>query len=451
MSNPNGASTTIAASIGSCVVEHRLESGTSGDLSLARQPALERQVLLRRLRRELLSSERIADRFHREARFGARLIHPNVVQVFDCFDYGGDRYLMLEYVDGADLRSVLERAGPMPARVAIRAALELCRALREVHSRRLVHADLRPEHVQISRWGDVKLGGLGCARELGENGPLPEASPYTPPEFEQGETLSWGADTYAFGAILREMLTGEPLSSERPIPNRRLARLVQRCTDPDPRRRPAVRKIAAQLERLFGAASAPDSRSEIAAWLWESRIFRPTEEIERDERIRSAPDPVSLRRRLQRHVPALAGASAGAALALGLWWGWFQTPPPPTPTLAAVATRPPVPPTRTVSDVEGPIAKRPIRHAPVGPTPGTPASTDPAMLRVIAYPWAEVEVEGAGIFLTPRVEPIPLSPGVHRVIFRHPSYGEALENVSVASGEQAVIRHVFLGARRGRP
>ncbi len=145
--------------IGSIVIEERLETGGGGEVYLGRQPGLDRDVFVRKLRRELLGSRALvdrvlgsptlADRLQREARFGAAVSHPNVVQIYDFFGYHGDHFLVLERVDGCDLRTALARAGRVPTRVAMQIALDLARALTEIHARRIIHADLSPSRVLL--------------------------------------------------------------------------------------------------------------------------------------------------------------------------------------------------------------------------------------------------------------------------------------------------------------
>ena len=115
--------------IGSIVVEEKLSSGATGEHYLGRQPALERTVALHKLPRNLSASPGVIERFQREARLGAQVLHPNLVQVFDLFSHRGDHYLVREHVEGAELSAVLERSGRLPARIVVRIVLELARAL----------------------------------------------------------------------------------------------------------------------------------------------------------------------------------------------------------------------------------------------------------------------------------------------------------------------------------
>src|SRR5262245_31247271 len=169
-------------SIGSLLIEERLASTGSGELLLARQPGLGRRVLVRSLRHECLDNPRLVERFRREGRMAARLIHPNVQQVFDLFAWRGDHYLVLEHVAGESLRALLD-ASRSPADVGLQIGLELARGVEALHRAGVVHTDLRAETVRVGQLGEVKICGLAWARSEGESVlGSPQASASTAPE-----------------------------------------------------------------------------------------------------------------------------------------------------------------------------------------------------------------------------------------------------------------------------
>jgi serine/threonine-protein kinase len=430
--------------IGSILVERPIADDSRGELYLGRQPALDRTVVLKRLPGEPREGGSGLEAFLREARLGGRLIHPNVVQVLDCFAHGGDRYLVLEHVDGLDLGRVLDSGIALPPRVAGRIAREVCRALQAAHVRRVVHCDLRPEHVLVSRWGEVKLTGFGCARELGESGPAPEPSACTAPELARGEPPGWPTDVYALGVILFEMLTGAAKDDPWARPaDRRLSRLAARCTNPEPELRPSLREVAARLDRRIGDPPSPDTQAEIAAWLWEARIFRPQTETEEAPvgqgglvgrpAARSGWSLAKLRIRELAPVALGGAAAAAAALLLVGWlqslagwvWGPDSTPPGPEETRLEIPS----------VSAEGPVAAA--------------GTQERGLVAFVAYPWAEVEVDGRS-FLTPRVAPVAVAPGEHEVVFRHPTFGVARHRVRVNAGQTALVRHKFAGSERSQ-
>jgi serine/threonine protein kinase len=412
--------------IGSIVVTEKISSGAAGDLYLARQPGLERSVALRKLRRDLLVSPGIMERFRREARLGAQTLHPNVVQVFDLFAHRGDHYLVTEHVDGADLRAVLERAGRVPPRIATRIALEMVRGLEALHRRGILHCDLRPENVLLSRWGEIKLTGLATARQLGEAEPPspPEPTPYSAPELRHDKGIDPQVDVYSLGAVLHELLTGRAPAEGRRLlvgARPRLARLIHRCLSQEPSRRPELAAIRRTLERSL-ARTAADSRIAIATWFWDVRLLRTkTPELPEPE---PPPQPARARSLRMPRLTLPAAAAAGLViLALLIRLGGSSDE---QAELTEIESLPPVSAVRP-STPEPPLAVR----------------GEPAEVAFVAHPWAEIQVDELPPFLTPRAEPLELAPGQHELVFRHPRYGEVRKSLEVKPGEQRVVRHMF--------
>jgi serine/threonine protein kinase len=277
-------------------VQRELGHGGMGTLYLAVQPVLERPAVLKVLRRDLADDPHQQERFQREAQTAARIHHPNVVAVYDCFPWRGELYLAEEYVDGADLASLLARSGPLPPRLAALLALEVARGLEEIHTQGIVHRDLKPANVLVSRSGEVKIADFGIA--LPEHAPALTrigcavgTAPYMSPEQLLGERVDERSDSFAFGLLLYELLTGgrpfarEECDSEaalvrsiqrgRYLAPRRLApqmprwlgRAIGRCLRPRPQRRPALRELRREFERRLQRSEAGVCRGELSAWL----------------------------------------------------------------------------------------------------------------------------------------------------------------------------------------
>ncbi len=407
--------------IGSILIEEKLETSGSGEVWLGHQPALDRRVLVRKLRRDLIGSPRGAvDAFEREARLGAAVCHPNVVAVLDCFAVRGDHYLVSEYVDGVDLGRSLATAASVPRVVALRIALEVARGIAELHARQIVHADVRPRHVMLSRWGEVKLKGLACARRIGEDAPGPVPTAYTAPEVVRGEPILPAADVFALGAILRELLLGRAAPMTRPRRHLRFgaAGLAERCMAEDPERRPSAREVVVGLEAALGAGAAADGRFSIAIWLWEARIVQPRIDVAAArEAIASERAEEERPRRRRWHVLTGAGLAAAAAgvLAVLLY-------PEPGPEPAVV-----------------PAGK-------ATPAVSAPAPATPARISFVAHPWAEIQVGDLPPFTTPRAAALELAPGSYTIVFRHPSLGEEKRTLTFAPGERSTVRQVFTAA-----
>ena len=149
--------------IASYEVEEELAQGGMGVVYLARQPSLERRVVLKTLRRDLAEDEAHEQRFTREAQAAARVHHPNVVVVYDCFSWRGERFIAQEHVDGKDVASVLAQLGRFDARIVGLVALEAARGLEEIHAHGIVHRDLKPANLLLGRAGETKIADFGIA------------------------------------------------------------------------------------------------------------------------------------------------------------------------------------------------------------------------------------------------------------------------------------------------
>jgi len=167
----------------------------------------------------LASDADLVDRFKAEARAAARLNHPNVVAVHD---WGSDDdrtyYMVMEYVSGSDLRDLLVGRGPFEPRNAVEVTISICDAIQAAHATGLVHRDVKPENVLITRDGIVKVADFGIAGVIDAERTMPGGSilgtlRYLAPEQASGGQATRSSDVWATGAVLFELLTGAPLQT----------------------------------------------------------------------------------------------------------------------------------------------------------------------------------------------------------------------------------------------
>jgi serine/threonine-protein kinase len=237
-----------------------LGAGGMGEVYKARDTRLDRTVAIKVLPAPAANDPERLRRFEHEARAIASLNHPHICQLYDI----GPGYLVLEYIDGAPLR------GPVAATEAVRQAIQIARALEAAHDRGILHRDLKPTNVLITRDGTVKLLDFGLAKLLRSSSHDPDdltrvaantvagvvlGSPgYMSPEQAAGYPLDVRSDVFSFGIVLHELLSGVRASGERDAfrsgqPPAALARIVQRCLAADPRERfQTMAEVRAVLE-----------------------------------------------------------------------------------------------------------------------------------------------------------------------------------------------------------
>jgi predicted Ser/Thr protein kinase len=249
--------------------------GGMGMVYKARQLALDRVVALKILPPESGRDSAFAERFTREARSLARLNHPGIVAVYD-FGQGGEMfYLVMEFVDGVNLRHLLRQRELTPDR-ALQIVPQICEALQYAHEEGIIHRDVKPENILMDRRGRVKIADFGLAKLVGA---APNASLLTrssqvmgtlyymaPEQLESPLTVDHRADIYSLGVVFYEMLTGglplgrfAPPSHKVPV-DARLDNVVLRALEKEPERRyQQVREVKTEVEMITAGGGAGDT------------------------------------------------------------------------------------------------------------------------------------------------------------------------------------------------
>jgi serine/threonine-protein kinase len=218
----------------------------------ARDLNLQRDVAIKILRQDLTGDPSFQARFLHEARAAANLVHPNIVTVYDFGHEGDDYFLVMEHVQGTDLKTLMRRRGLMPVSESVGLMIQICAGVGYAHRAGLIHCDLKPQNILVTNDGRAKITDFGIARALvtirpDETSEVVWGSPqYFAPEQAVGGAPSPATDVYALGVMLYEMLTGRlPFESDDPA---RLAQMHQSAVPTPPRAlNPAVPSALDQI------------------------------------------------------------------------------------------------------------------------------------------------------------------------------------------------------------
>jgi serine/threonine-protein kinase len=197
----------------------RLGSGGMSNVYRATDRILERTVAVKILAEHLSDDERFVERFRREALAVAKLIHPNIVQVYDTGIDDGRHYIVMEFVDGRSGAQILQRQGPLDPDKAAEAGMQACAGLDYAHRRGIIHRDVKPGNLMLVGGPvgggpmTVKLTDFGIARALEQTritqvGSVVGTAAYLSPEQVRGEEATPATDVYALGVVLYQFLTG---------------------------------------------------------------------------------------------------------------------------------------------------------------------------------------------------------------------------------------------------
>ena len=414
--------------IGNCRIVEEVASGGMAVVYRAIQEPLGRTVAIKALKSSAASEEHVVTRFEREAKSLATLQHENIIHVYDFHRERGALFIVMEYVQGIDLYDLLEKCGRLPYDVAAIIAMQVARALDYVHYRSIVHRDIKPANVMLSRSGGVKVMDFGIARDT-SFGDLTEAGTgigtpaYMSPEQVLGDKLDARSDIFSLGVVLYQMVTGKKpfVEDERrsamhkirlekhasarklnPDIPRELERIIDKCLEKQPRDRwRSAQHMVMALERFLARHVEMNHHARLVLFLRAQNVIT---QLEAEEYLNPSAlggaGAAGAQTNMQARHTVRAGMVAHAvtfgvlALMLGL-----------------------------------------IHVAPLGATPKTTVVVNQTVgrgfIRVHAYPWAKITIDGKPVGETPMDKPIELPDGAHNVKFEHPYYVPVERTITV--------------------
>lgn len=219
MAEPADVPDLTGRTIGDFQVLRKLGQGGMGQVYLARQLSLKREVALKILRRDLADDATALKRFQAEAEAVARVTHANIVQVYAIGEHEGLRYMALEYVAGRNLKDYLARKGPPDLPIALAILKQVAAALQRASEIGLVHRDIKPENILVTKKAEVKVADFGLSRyfaatdqplNLTQSGMTLGTPLYMSPEQVQGQAIDQRSDLYSFGVTAYHLLAGHP-------------------------------------------------------------------------------------------------------------------------------------------------------------------------------------------------------------------------------------------------
>src|SRR5437660_6755678 len=260
-----------------------LGEGGMGAVYKAMDRELSRPVALKVIRPDLAGNQAILDRFKQELLLAREVTHKNVIRIYDLGEAEGMKFITMEYVEGEDLRTLINEKTKLAPEEAVEIMQQVCRALEAAHSVAIIHRDLKPQNIMRDKSGRILVMDFGLARTLEgdgmtQTGALVGTMDYMSPEQALGKELDQRSDLFALGLIFYELLTGKmpykadsvvasllkrtqeraaPVSSHDATIPRALSDIVGKCMDPDAKLRyESSRQIMADLEAWQGGRAA---------------------------------------------------------------------------------------------------------------------------------------------------------------------------------------------------
>lgn len=257
----------------------KIGAGGMADVYKAKCHRLNRLVAIKILKQEFSEDKKFVDKFRAEAQSAAGLSHPNIVNVYDVGEDDGLYYIVMELVEGITLKSFIERKGKLEIKEATGIAIQIAQGMEAAHTNHIIHRDIKPQNIIISREGKVKVTDFGIAKAASSNTITSNAMGsvhYISPEQARGGYSDEKSDIYSLGVTLYEMLTGQvpfvgdntvsvalshiqedatPVRTLNPSVTPSLDKIVQKCMQKKPERR--YLQVSALIEDLKKSISNP--------------------------------------------------------------------------------------------------------------------------------------------------------------------------------------------------
>jgi serine/threonine protein kinase len=365
----------------------RIGAGGMGTVFLCEHLGLRKQVAVKMLPPDLAGDEGTRERFFREARAAALLDHPNIVRVFDTNSTGGIHYIVMEYADGQDLQTMLNKYGPLPYTRACSYIAQAAQGLQHAFEKGLVHRDIKPGNLLVDKEGVVKILDMGLARFEEDDNKLTEkfdkgavlgtADYMAPEQIMASSSVDIRADIYSLGATLYTLINGKPPFGGS-CTQKLMGHQIAKATSLTEIRREVPKGLSAVVDRMM--AKTPDERFQTPAEVLDA--LAPWVEMDTipldAQQTRKMPG-TAIRKRKQAlavenksKMPLVVTAVAVAAVLFGGLGVWALTgKDKPANVTAATGPESPqgAPPATAPTQIPGPA----FNHPPPAPAPVAPS------------------------------------------------------------------------------
>jgi serine/threonine protein kinase len=280
-----------------------IAKGGMSHIFRARQPSLDRYIVVKKLREELLGNPELIERFRREAKALASVLHQNIAHVYDFVESGVESYILMEYIEGIDLSTVIEKVGNLPPEIAASILLGVAKGVGYIHAHNLIHRDIKPSNIRLTSRGEVKLMDFGIVMNtdnhgLTRPGTMVGSPSYLSPEQVLGDSITPKSDLFLMGICFYEMLTGSrPFKEEagetvfqriretKFVPPRKmqsnipvvLEKIIHKLLERSPDNRfTNVKALILELEKFLGPSRSSHGEDLILKYADEEALLKPT-------------------------------------------------------------------------------------------------------------------------------------------------------------------------------